>query len=69
VARLLRTKDPRVPQVLLGLLDDATVAAFAVEALGKLTYAPARTVIEALLDSPDKNVRAQEKSLRRLAGR
>jgi hypothetical protein len=67
VAALPKTEDPRVPGVLLGLLDDPTVATFAVEALGKLRCQGARDRISDLLDSPDKNVRDQAtKAFKRL---
>lgn len=67
VAHLQKTKDSRVPDVLMELLDDPTVAAFAVQALGKLKYAKARSQIAKLADSPDRNVRDQaRKALKRL---
>jgi hypothetical protein len=69
VRALPRTKDERVPQVLLGLLDDPAVSAFAVEALGKLKFAGARARIAELLDHSDKNVRDQaKKALKRIDG-
>ena len=67
VAALPKTKDSRVPQVLLGLLDDPAVCAFAIDALGKMRYEPARDMIAALLDDPDRTVRTYaKKALRRL---
>jgi HEAT repeat protein len=67
VLALPKTKDARVPDILLGLLDDPTVAAFAVEALGKTKLARARDRIEEQLHSPDKNVRDQaRKALKRI---
>jgi hypothetical protein len=67
VSALPKTKDARVTEVLLGLLDDPTVAAFAVEALGKLKAHDAREPISAMLDSSDKNVRDQaKKALKRI---
>lgn len=69
VGALPKTKNERVPVVLLGLLDDPTVAAFAVEALGKIKYTGARASIEELLTHSDKNVRTQaKKALRRIDG-
>jgi hypothetical protein len=67
VSALPKTKDARVTEVLLGLLNDPTVAAFAVEALGKLKAHDARDRIAAMLDSSDKNVRDQaKKALKRI---
>ncbi|MGH3391006.1 MAG: HEAT repeat domain-containing protein [Actinomadura sp.] len=69
VRALPKTKDERVPQVLLGLLDDPAVSAFAVEALGKLKFTEAREPIARLLGHSDKNVRDQaEKALKRIDG-
>jgi hypothetical protein len=69
VRALPKTKDERVPQVLLGLLDDPAVSAFAVEALGKLKYAEARAPIAELLHHSDKNVKDQaRKALKRIDG-
>jgi HEAT repeat protein len=61
VAALPRTKDPRVPEVLLSLLDDEPVVASAVEALGKLKVRSALGPLEALADSPDRTIREQVK--------
>jgi len=72
VSELAKTKDPRAAGVLLDLLDDPTVAPFAVEALGKLKEVGTRDRIAAMLDNPDKNVRDQaKKALKRIdsAGR
>jgi hypothetical protein len=67
VAALPKTKDARVADVLTSLLDDPTIRATAVEALGKVRYAPAREPIEALLSDPHKNVRDQaKKALKRI---
>ncbi|GLZ77973.1 hypothetical protein Afil01_27800 [Actinorhabdospora filicis] len=67
VASLPKTKDPRVPDVLLGLLDDPAVGAYAVRALARLRHEAAKPVIEALVDSPDVNLRAAaRKALKRL---
>lgn len=64
---LAKTKDDRVPEVLLSLLDDPTVAPFAVQGLGRIRHIPARPQLEQALDSPDKNVRDQaKKALKRL---
>lgn len=64
---LPKTKDPRVPDVLLSLLDDPAVAPYAVQSLGRLRHAPARPQLEQALTSPDENVRAQaKKALKRL---
>lgn len=61
MADLPKTKDDRVPAVLLGLLDDPTVAPFAVQALGRLKYRAAKARLVELLDHEDKNVRDQAK--------
>lgn len=67
VVALPKTKDERVPRVLLDLLDDPTVAAFSVEALGKMKFFDARKRIESLLSSDDQNVRTQaKKALKRI---
>jgi hypothetical protein len=67
VSQLAKTKDDRVPEVLLSLLDDATVAPFAIQALGRIRYAPARPRLKQALDSEDWNVRTQsKKALKRL---
>jgi HEAT repeat protein len=67
VLSLPKTKDGRVADVLISLLDDPTVSAFAVEALGKMKIAAAREPISGLLDHPDKNVRDQaKKALKRI---
>ncbi|WP_166677869.1 HEAT repeat domain-containing protein [Amycolatopsis arida] len=64
---LAKTKDERVPDVLLSLLDDPTVAPQAVQGLGRIRHEPARPPIEQALDSPDENVRYQAKrALKRL---
>jgi hypothetical protein len=68
VAALPKTKDERVPGILLELLDDPVVTADAVQALGKLRFTAARQRIEGLLTSNDRNVRDQaKKALKRLA--
>jgi YD repeat-containing protein len=62
-----RTKDERVPAVLLSLLDDPSVRAFAVGALGRMRYTAARAPVEAMLSHSDKNVRDQaKKALKRI---
>lgn len=67
VKTLPKTKDPRVPGVLLGLLDDPSVRAFAVEAVGLMRYLPARELVAGLCGDPDENVRAQaKKALKRI---
>ncbi|MBO0822838.1 MAG: HEAT repeat domain-containing protein [Actinobacteria bacterium] len=67
VSALPKTKDARVADVLMGLLDDPTVRAAAVDALGKIKFRSARTTIERLLSDPDKNVRDQaKKALKRM---
>lgn len=67
VAALPKTKDPRVLGLLLRLLEDPTVAPFAVEALGKLKALSARERVADMLDSADKNVRDQaKKALKRI---
>lgn len=69
VLALPKTKDPRVPDVLLGLLDDPTVRAFAIEALGKMKLKAARAIIAEMLDHSDKNVGDQaRKALKRIDG-
>lgn len=69
VVNLPKTKDYRVPFVLLGLLDDPSVAAFAVQALGKLKYIEARPKIAELMSHSDRNVRDQaKKALKRIDG-
>ncbi|MFI0409465.1 HEAT repeat domain-containing protein [Actinomadura sp. 3N508] len=67
---LAKTKDERVPGILLDLLDDPEVAADAVKALGKLRHVPARARISQALASPDENVRDQaKKALERIGDR
>jgi HEAT repeat protein len=67
VEALPKTKDERVAEVLRGLLDDPTVRAAAVAALGKMKYSAARESIEVLLADLDKNVRSQaKKALKRI---
>lgn len=69
VAALPKTKDERVPGVLQGLLDDPTVSAHAIGALGKMRATAARPAIEAMLASSDKNVRdAAKQALKRIDG-
>lgn len=69
VLALPKTKDERVPEVLLSLQDDPPVSAFAIEALGKMKFIGARSSIEAMLGHSDKNVRDQaKKALKRLDG-
>ena len=68
VAALPKTKSQLVPEVLMELLDDPTVVAFAIEALGKMKIESAKAPIERLINSPDENVRVQaKKALKRLA--
>jgi hypothetical protein len=55
VSALPKTKDSRVPQVLMSLLDDPAVCAYAIDPLGKMRYEPAREKITALLNDPDKS--------------
>jgi HEAT repeat protein len=67
VLNLPRTKDARVPGILMDLLDDPSVAAWAVEALGKMKWKAARGRVERLVESSDENVRAQaKKALKRM---
>ncbi|WP_173132191.1 HEAT repeat domain-containing protein [Kibdelosporangium persicum] len=67
VQKLPKTKDERVPEVLLSLMDDSAVAPFAIQALGRIKYAPAKPHLERALDSEDWNVRTQaKKALKRL---
>lgn len=69
VAALPKTKDERVPGVLVSLLDDPSVCAHAIGALGKMRVDAARPAIEAMLASSDKNVRDQaKKALKRIDG-
>jgi HEAT repeat protein len=69
VLALPKTKDVRVGDVLVSLLDDPTVSAFAIEALGKMKFIAAEAPIERLLDHSDKNIRDQaKKALKRLQG-
>jgi HEAT repeat protein len=69
VAALPKTKDERVPGVLLSLLDDPTVCAHAIAALGRMRVTAARPAIEAMLASSDKNVRDEaKKALKRIDG-
>jgi hypothetical protein len=70
VESLPKTKDERVPAVLLSLLDDPSVRAPAVAALGRMRHTPARAPIEAMLSDADKNVRDQaKKALKRIDDR
>jgi hypothetical protein len=67
VSALPKTKDKKVAGILMGLLDDPTVRAAAIDALGKMKFTPARTSIETLLEDPDKNIRDQaKKALKRI---
>lgn len=67
VLYLPKTKDDRVGGVLLNLLDDPTVSAFAVQAIGKMRLAEAREEIASLLQHSDKNIRDQaKKALKRI---
>jgi HEAT repeat protein len=67
VLNLPKVKSADVPRVLLGLLDDPTVASSAIEALGKMKFVEAREQIERLLDHSDSNVRLQaKKALKRI---
>jgi HEAT repeat protein len=59
VSALTKTKDPRVPEVLIGLVDDPAVALHAVVALGKLRPASARPRLERGLEDPDPAVRRE----------
>jgi HEAT repeat protein len=60
-------KSVDVPRVLLGLLDDPTVASSAIEALGKMKFVEAREQIEPLIDHSDRNIRDQaKKALKRI---
>ncbi len=69
VLNLPKVKSGDVPRVLLELLDDPTVAASAIEALGKMKFVEARERIERLLDHSDTNVRNQAKrALKRIGG-
>lgn len=69
VLALPKTKDPRVGDVLLSLLDDTAVSAFAIEALGKMKLAEARGPIAELVGHSDKNIRDQAKrAIRRIDG-
>ncbi|MGY1396907.1 HEAT repeat domain-containing protein [Streptomyces sp. SS10] len=69
VLNLPKVKSGDVPRVLLELLDDPTVAASAIEALGKMKFVEARERIERLLDHSDTNVRNQaKKALKRIGG-
>jgi HEAT repeat protein len=68
VAALPKTKDPRVPGILQGLLDDPAVSAPAIAALGKMRIVAARPAIEAMLNNQDENLRDEaKKTLKRLA--
>ncbi len=63
-----RIEDPRVPEILVDLLDDRTVVTFALHALGRIRYSPARVQIERLADDPNDEVRRQVRyALKRLA--
>jgi hypothetical protein len=67
VLSLPKTKDERIAEVLISLLDDQTVNAFAVEALGKMKAAVARESIVQLEGHPEKIVRDQvKKALKRI---
>jgi hypothetical protein len=64
---LPKVKDERAGGVLLSLLDDPTVCAFAIHALGKMRFTAARPAIEVALTDSDKNVRDQaRKALKRM---
>ncbi|MFF7158385.1 HEAT repeat domain-containing protein [Streptomyces sp. NPDC008139] len=68
VLALPKTKDDRTPRILQSLLEDSTVSAFAIEALGKMRITEARKQIEGMLTSPDMNIRDQaKKALKRIA--
>jgi hypothetical protein len=67
VTALPKTKDPRVPGVLLGLLDDPPVRADAIEAVGLMRFVPARDLVAGLCGDPDENMRRQaKKALKRI---
>lgn len=67
VATLPKTKDERVPEVLLSLLDDPSVAPRAVQGLGRMRYAPARPIVEKLIAHPEESMRYYaKKALKRL---
>ncbi|MFD6033109.1 HEAT repeat domain-containing protein [Streptomyces griseoincarnatus] len=69
VLNLPKVKSGDVPRVLLELLDAPTVAASAIEALGKMKFVEARERIERLLDHSNTNVRNQaKKALKRIGG-
>jgi HEAT repeat protein len=61
VLALGRSKDPRAPSVLIGLLGDQDVTAHAVMALGKLKPPDARAAVEPLLRHPEALVRRESK--------
>lgn len=64
---LVKTKDPRVPDVLMALLDDPMVATSAIQGLGRLRYAPARTRLEEAVHSTNEGERYYAKrALKRL---
>ncbi|MEO3764602.1 HEAT repeat domain-containing protein [Streptomyces sp. B8F3] len=67
VLSLPKTKDGRVPGILLDLIDDSSVAPSAIEALGKMKFKEARERIASLVEDPDENVRSQaKKALKRI---
>ncbi|RMI33583.1 HEAT repeat domain-containing protein [Nocardia stercoris] len=55
---LPKTRDDRVPTILITVLNDPTVRTYAVKVLGQMRYEPARQVITAMADLPDRNLRA-----------
>jgi hypothetical protein len=67
VLNLPKTKDARVPEVLLELFDDPSVVSFAIQALDTMKVADAGSAIENMLSSSDENVRDQaKKALKRI---
>ena len=61
VLGLGKLKDPRVPEVLVGLLADDEVVGHAVMALGKLRARSARSYLQPLLDHPRAWIRKEVK--------
>ena len=68
VRGLAKVKSEKVEETLIGLLNDSEVAAYVVEALGKLKCIKAKEKIRTLENSSDKNIKDQvKKALKRLS--
>jgi len=66
---LAKLKDPRIPDVLIGLLDDEDITGHVVSALGKMRVVKARSRIEKFLNHPKAWIRkGASNALQRIDG-